>query len=179
MNGERYAIFIDGANLLHALKLDFNRIDLDLEHLAYKLGCGRKLVRVYYYTALPDQNRNKERYAKQQRFLDALREKDYFTVVLGRLEPRGDSYVEKGVDIALAVDMLELAYRNAYDTAIIVSGDGDFAKAVEVVKRLGKHVENATTRSTRSRNLQQTCDKTIILDSDYLADCWLKQGSHR
>jgi uncharacterized LabA/DUF88 family protein len=32
------------------------------------------------------------------------------------------TYVEKGVDTSLAVDMAMLAYRNMYDVAILVSG---------------------------------------------------------
>lgn len=169
---ERVVIFIDGSNLLHGLKQDFNRIDIDFVKLVKKLVNFRYLVRVYYYSALPDQKIDPERYKKQQQFLDALQRKDYFNVVLGRLERRDQTYVEKGVDISLAVDMLDLAFTNVYDTAIIISGDGDFAHAVEVAKRLGKHVENVSTHSCLSRHLEQTCDRRIILDKSFLADCW-------
>lgn len=173
MSSEKVAIFIDGSNLLHALSTDFSRIDIDFELFTKKILGERILVRVYYYTAIMDQTIDKERYAKQLRFLDALRRKPYFSVVLGRLEPRGDGhFVEKGVDIALAVDMLDLAYGNVYDTAIIISGDGDFARAVELVQRLGKHVENIATRSTISHHLRQTCDVTTILENDFIKDCW-------
>lgn len=172
MESERVAIFIDGANLFHALWKDFSNPNLDYELLAKKLLNGRTLVRVYFYTALPDQEQDPERYQKQQKFTAALARKDYFSVVLGRLEKRETGYVEKGVDISLAVDMLEMAFREAYDTAIIISGDGDFAKAVEVVKRLGKHVENASTKSCLSRHLQSECDKTVVLSGAYLKDCW-------
>jgi RNA polymerase subunit RPABC4/transcription elongation factor Spt4 len=37
-----------------------------------------------------------------------LRNLSYFDIRLGRLEPRGDTYVEKGVDIAIAVDMISM-----------------------------------------------------------------------
>jgi uncharacterized LabA/DUF88 family protein len=171
---EKVTVFIDGANLLHGLSDDFKRIDVDFEALVDKLLNGRQLSRVYYYTAIPDQKRDPERYTKQQKFLDALKHKPYFRVVLGRLEPRDDTYVEKGVDISLAIDLLDLAYHNTYDTAIIITGDGDFSRAVEIVQRMGMHVENACTRSCLSYNLQQTCDVTIILDDDFLKDCWRK-----
>jgi len=172
---ERVAIFIDGANLLHGLTGDFNRINIDFELLAEKLVNGRMLTRVYYYTALPNQTLNPERYQRSQKFLNALQNKPYFKVVLGRLEPRdGGTYVEKGVDIALAIDLLDLAFHQTFDTAILITGDGDFAKAVEIVQRMGKHVENASTPSGHSRHLQQTCDKVIILDAAYLSTCWRK-----
>jgi len=171
---ERVTIFIDGANLLHGLSQDFNRIDVDFEKLVEKLLNNRQLSRIYYYTALPDQGRDPERYTKQQKFLAALQRKPYFRVVLGRLEPRGDTYVEKGVDISLAIDLLDLAYHNTYDTAIIISGDGDFSRAVEIVQRMGKHVENASTRSCLSNHLQQTCDKSLLLNAELLKNCWRK-----
>ena len=39
-------------------------------------------------------------------------------------------YQVKEDDIHLAVDMVRLAFNNAYDTAILVSSDGDFNPAV-------------------------------------------------
>ncbi|MHB0922574.1 MAG: LabA-like NYN domain-containing protein [Bellilinea sp.] len=170
---EKVAIFIDGANIFHGLLDDFSRIDLDYECLVNKLVGERRLTRVYYYAALPNQQRDPERYKKQQKFLASLDRKPYFKVVYGRLEPRpGNLYVEKGVDVALAIDMLDLAYNDIYDTAIIISGDGDFAKAVEIIQRRGKHVENAVTPSCLSNNLRNICDIVISLDANYLAGCW-------
>ena len=174
---ERVAFFIDGANLLHGLSEDFKRIDVDFETLVNKLLGDRFLTRVYYYTALPDQGRDPARYTKQQKFLNALQRKPYFSVVLGRLEPRpGGFYVEKGVDIALAIDLLDLAFHKTYDTAVLITGDGDFSRAVEIVQRMGIHVENACPRSCQSHHLQQTCDRTIELNIDFLADCWRKKS---
>ncbi len=169
---ERVVVFIDGQNLFMALMDDFKNPNIDFEKLVHKLVDDRKLIRVYYYTALPDQKKDPEQYRKQQGFLDALRDKPYFAVRQGRLVPRGNSYVEKGVDIYLAVDMLEMGYNNAYDTAILISGDGDMSRAVEVVKRQGKHVENAITKKSQSRHLRQTCDTFTLLDKDFLKGCW-------
>jgi uncharacterized LabA/DUF88 family protein len=46
----------------------------------------------------------------------------------------------KGVDIALAKDLLSNAFRDNYDVAVVVAGDGDYVPLVEEVKRLGKIV---------------------------------------
>jgi uncharacterized LabA/DUF88 family protein len=46
----------------------------------------------------------------------------------------------KGVDIALTTDLLGNAYRDNYDAAVLVAGDGDYVPLVEEVKRLGKVV---------------------------------------
>lgn len=169
---DRVVIFIDGANMFHGLIEEFDNIQIDYGKLAQKLTDNRKLIRTYYYTALPDQNKEPDRYRKQQRFLSTLQKLHYFKVVLGRLEPRENTYVEKGVDIALAVDMLEMAFRNVYDVGIVLSGDGDMAKAIEVVQRMGKQIEVACIKSKLSYNLSQVSDKSICLDKEYLKDCW-------
>jgi len=46
----------------------------------------------------------------------------------------------KGVDIALAKDMLSGAFLNNFDVAVLIAGDGDYVPLVEEVKRLGKIV---------------------------------------
>ncbi len=51
---------------------------------------------------------------------------------------------EKGIDVALAVDLVHLAYRKQYDALVVFSGDTDLLPALELVVslRLG-HVEVA------------------------------------
>jgi len=169
---EKVAVFIDGSNFFHGLIEEFGKIEIDFSKLITKLIGDRHLMRAYYYTALPDQKRDPDRYKKQQQFTSALQRKDYFKVVFGRLEPRGNTYVEKGVDISLAVDMIDLAFQNVYDTGILITGDGDMAKAIEVAQHHGKHIEVACMRSMLSNNLSHVCDKFICLDREYLIDCW-------
>ena len=170
---ERVAIFIDGGNFYHSIRDDFNNNKkLDFEKFTHKLAAGRPLLRVYYYNVLPKQEDDPAKYGKQQRFLDSLDHTPYFDVHIGRLVKHGDIRKEEGVDVTLSVDMLEMAFVNAYDTAILVSGDGDFAYAVSAVKRLGKHVENIATPHNLSYHLRKLCDHVLILDEDFLADCW-------
>ncbi len=173
LSQKRVTIFIDGSNLYHGIKNDLKRYDLNYQAFANVLCGERELIRVHYYNAPIDQETDPEKYKKQQKFFENIRNLDYFRVILGRLEPRENTFVEKGIDIHIAVDMLTLAYKNAYDVAILVSGDADFAKAVEAVQDLGKHVENATTKSTSSNRLAQTCDKIIRIDHKLLENCWL------
>jgi len=69
--------------------------------------------------------------------------------------------------------MVTGAYQDTYDTAILISGDADFAYAVQAVKDRGKHVENAFTRTGQSRVLRRACDRSILLDRSFLQDVWL------
>jgi uncharacterized LabA/DUF88 family protein len=169
---ERVSIFIDGSNLYHGLKGAFGRADLDFPAFIKWLVGSRKLIRTYYYNASVPANKEPERARDQQRFFETLRRIPYFDIRLGRLEPRGDTYVEKGVDIAIAVDMLSMAFHNAYDTAILVSSDGDFAKAIHGVCDLGKHVEVVCFH--RAYHVRQAADKAIELNETSLKPLWLK-----
>jgi len=146
MEKKRVMIFIDGSNFYHGLKNVVGKTNIDFQKLAEKLCGERDLIRTYYYNA-PVQREgregNEEKYRSQQKFFSALDNVPYLTKKLGRLEKRGNIWVEKGVDVHLAVDMLSMAVKNLYDVAILISGDGDFASAIDAVKDLGKHVEVA------------------------------------
>ena len=172
MSDERVMVFIDGSNLFHCLKEDFDRLDLNFELFVAKLVGVRHLVRTYYFGAPPRPDLDPEAIKKQQGFLEALKSKDYFQVRLGKLVRHEGKYHEKGVDVLLAVEMIQLAPN--YDTATLVSGDGDLVAPVAAVQRLGKHVENASTPSSLARELRQQCDKGITLDNAFLAGCWMK-----
>jgi len=167
---ERISIFIDGSNLYHGLKLYFGQAGLDFTKFINCLVAGRKLVRTYYYNAAVSARQDQQRARDQQRFFASLSRIPYFDVRLGRLEPRGGTFVEKGVDVNIAVDMLSMAFRDAYDTAILVSSDGDFAKAIEAVRDIGKHVEAACFH--RAYHVKQSADKVIELNEQFLADLW-------
>ena len=166
---ERVAIFIDGSNLYHNVRQHCNRTDLDLQRLAQWLLNSRQLIRTYYYNA-PLSSESPGAPA-QQRFFARLKGIPYFTVRLGRLEPRGATMVEKGVDVALTVDMVAMAYKDTYDTAVLVSNDADFSYAVEAVCNTGKHVEVACFRGSAA--LREAADKVIELSSDSLGELFL------
>ncbi|MCK4256930.1 NYN domain-containing protein [candidate division WOR-3 bacterium] len=174
---EKVAIFIDGSNFYHAMKDNLGQeTTIDFRKFSEILVGSRELIRTYYYTSLLIKEINEEQYRAQQNFLDILKTLPYLKVKLGRLEKRPDgSIVEKGVDVTLAIDILKLA--PTYNTAILVSGDGDFAYVLETVKDLGKHVEVAYfwSKFSHPTHLREACDKYIFLTKDYLKDC-IKKG---
>jgi uncharacterized LabA/DUF88 family protein len=79
--------------------------------------------------------------------------------------------VEKGIDTQIVVDMLLGAARDTYDVAILVSGDADFAGAVEAVKELGKKVYVAHFRRAEgvARALIDAADRDIVIDETEVA----------
>lgn len=167
-------IFIDGSNFYHGLR-SLGKKDTDFSKFGEAVSSKRELVRIYYYNAPLDQSADPEKYRKQQIFFDKLRNTPNIKLILARLQKRtidGKAiYVVKGDDIHIATDMIVLASKNAYDTAVLVSGDGDFVPAVEAVQEFGKRVENYYFRSGHSWHLRQTCDKSVLMDEKFISGC--------
>ena len=88
-------------------------------------------TRAYFYTSLTG----------DEPALDALREKIWakgFTPQVFKRPPKDRP--SKGVDIALARDMLGHSFEDHMDLAVLVAGDADYLPLVEEVKRKGKRV---------------------------------------
>ena len=169
---DRVAIFIDGSNLYHALKNNFRRHDLNFSEFANKLCGSRRLFRTYYYNVLQDPTQRPDGYREQQEFLDILRKTPYLEARLGTTKIAQGVPVEKGIDIMLATDLLYFAWNNFYDVAVVVSGDADFAYALQAVKNMGRHVEVAYFESGVSKDLLDAADNRHLLDRKFFRGLW-------
>lgn len=154
LNRGRVAIFIDGANLFYAaLQLG---IEIDYTKLLVRLTAGSKLLRSFFYTGVDRTNE------KQQGFLLWMRRNGY-RVVTKELVQLPDGSKKANLDVEIAVDMMTLA--GSYDTAVLVSGDGDLAYAVNAVSYKGVRVEVVSLRSMTNDHLINVADCYIDLDS--------------
>ncbi len=169
---DRVAIFIDGSNLYHGLQSNFKRHNLNFAEFANKLTGSRHLFRTYYYNVLQDPTRWPEGYREQQEFLDILRKTPYLEVRLGSTKMAQGVPVEKGIDIMLATDLLHFAWNGLYDVAVLVSGDSDFAYALQAVKNMGKHVEVAYFESNVSKDLLDVADNRHLLNQNFFKGLW-------
>ncbi|MGF1541421.1 MAG: NYN domain-containing protein [Pleurocapsa sp.] len=152
-NRGRVAIFIDGSNLFYAaLQLG---IEIDYSKLLYRLTGGSRLLRSFFYTGVDRTNE------KQQGFLLWMRRNGY-RVIAKDLVQLPDGSKKANLDVEIAVDMMALV--SAYDTAILVSGDGDLAYAVDAVSYRGARVEVVSLRSMTSDSLINVADRYIDLD---------------
>ncbi len=176
---ERVAIFIDGSNLYHALQTSFGRHDLNFTEFTSKLCGSRSLFRTYYYNVQQDAAQRPDGSREQQEFLDILCKTPYLEVRLGGTKMAQGVPVEKGIDIMLATDLLYFAWNDFYDVAVLVSGDGDFAYALQTVKDLGKHVEVAYFESGVSRDLLNIADNRHLLDRGFFNGLWAGRRSSR
>ena len=171
----RVAIFIDGSNLYHALQSKFRRHDLNFTEFTTKLCGSRSLFRIYYYNVLQDPAQWPDSYREQQEFLDVLRKTPYLEVRLGGTKLAQGIPVEKGIDIMLATDLLYFAWNDFYDVALLVSGDSDFAYAMQAVKNMGKHVEVAYFESGISNDLLGVADDRHLLNRSFFTGLWARK----
>ncbi|MDG6940284.1 MAG: NYN domain-containing protein [Nitrososphaerota archaeon] len=161
-------IFVDGPNIYWGLKNhnqeNETNLSIDYKKLIEHLANGRRLIRTTYYCSRPvpaDVNHIK--------FTDYLRSVGV-KVIEKDLKNRTDSVtgkskkIEKGVDVALATDILSLAWENAYDTAIVASGDGDYVGAVDKIMDKGKSAEMVSFRKSLSGELKKTAMKVTYMD---------------
>ncbi len=73
--------------------------------------------------------------------------------------------VEKAVDVKIAIDMVVMAERGEYETAYLLSADGDLTPAVAAVRASGKKVFVASAQS--GAQLAAACDKFIPLRREW------------
>ncbi len=153
-NRGRVAIFIDGSNLFYAaLQLG---IEIDYTKLLSTLIGNSPLLRSFFYTGV---DRNNE---KQQGFLLWMRRNGY-RVITKDLVQLPDGSKKANLDVEIAVDMLALV--RWYETAVLVSGDGDLAYAVNAVSYQGVRVEVVSLRAMTSDQLINLADRYVDLES--------------
>ncbi|MGF1488476.1 MAG: NYN domain-containing protein [Prochloraceae cyanobacterium] len=154
LNRGRVAVFIDGANLFYAaLQLG---IEINYTRLLRSLTSDARLLRAFFYTGVDPTNE------KQQSFLLWMRRNGY-RVVTKELTQLPDGSKKADLDVEIAVDMMTLV--GCYDTAILVSGDGDLAYAVNAVSYQGVRVEVVSLRAMTSDSLINYADSYIDLDT--------------
>ncbi|MEK6820398.1 MAG: NYN domain-containing protein [Nanoarchaeota archaeon] len=172
------SIFIDGNNFYHGLRhiygKDKSLKKFNFEEFINNLADKREIINIFYYNAELDKAHNLKKYESQKEFFDNLVKIPHFNLILCKLLKRKIKgtkryyYVLKEDDINMAVDMVESACENRFDSAIIISGDGDFVPAVKAVQKHGKIVENIYFKNSSSRNLKQHCDKSLELTKEIL-----------
>lgn len=169
---QRVMVFIDGNNLREAINglygepenINYKKFS---EYIAEKFNGF--LQRLYYYTAQGNYKSNPTKYDKQQSFIDALRRISRCFVRVGYLKSLGqdasgkDIYVEKSTDVNVCIDMISLAYNNAYDIAILVSADTDYENVIRKVQELGKVVIVCAIDGQKVGFLKEIADDIIIL----------------
>ncbi len=145
---ERVITYIDGFNLYFGMmaKNLGNGRWLNVQALAYTLlRPTQTLVGTKYFTAEISGPIDKRK--RQQTYVDALRTREgpEFAIYYGRYQSEqvtcrvcGHMHMtahEKMTDVNIAVEMLKDAFEDAFDTALLISGDADLVAPVATLKR--------------------------------------------
>ena len=74
---------------------------------------------------------------------------------------------QKGVDTLITLDMVRLASRSVFETAVVISGDRDLAEVVRTVQDYGVRVIIATpNRASVASEVLQLADNIIDIEPD-------------
>lgn len=169
---KRVYVFIDAANVFYAQRTLGWRVSYEKLMKYFKRECGKD-TKCFIYVAY-DENRRSE-----QKFLDMLDINGYIlrTKAIKKIRVKENRYKHKGnLDIELAFEMVELA--NQYDTAVLLSGDSDFAVPIDRIKKRGKRI---IVMSTRGRVARELLERAKFVDLRKLKDkiCQKKSGATR
>ncbi len=156
---ERIAIFIDGANMFYAQRKMGWHIDYRKVYEFY--ASQAQVYNAFYYTSVtnpPDPG--------MEGFLRALTGMGYTVrrkVVKEILDQETGQTVRKAnLDIEIVIDMLTTA--DLFDRAILISGDGDFERAVEFLRGRGKRIDGLGVHAMAAYDLVNAMDRYLYLE---------------
>jgi uncharacterized LabA/DUF88 family protein len=147
-------------------------------------------LRTYYYYCMPFQGsppsaEESSRYGRADKFVKSLSKLPKFEVRLGRFQriQNGSSaaaaaaaavYVQKGIDVMLAVDLVKMSWSKQIDRAIILASDSDFIYAVQTAKDAGVSTQLCySDRHPVSDLMLDVFDERLIITDDLLKHCLL------
>ena len=162
---EKTVLFIDGSNFYAAARS--LGMDIDYARMRAHFARDSRLIRAYYYTALPED----QEYSPLRPLIDWLDYNGY--AVVSKLtreftDPEtGKRRIKGNMDMEIALDMLKLAPQ--IDHAILFSGDGDFCRLLEDVQGMGERVTVVSTTKTSppmaADALRRMADEFIEMES--------------
>ncbi len=191
---KRVHCFVDGFNLYHAMdwfiggtteeeNRRYRRYKwLSLTSLAKCLlsDAADQLVGVDYFTAVPNWDIGKQ---TRHRIYIRAQEAEGVTVTRGAFRDKEVLCkascksgflirVEKQTDVNIAIKMVDLAYQDAYDKALLISGDTDLIPAINLVRNRFplKEVIGVLPIGKRALSLdvRHACNSEIKMTEDHL-----------
>jgi len=152
-----------------------------------------RLVKVNLFIPKPDEflMRDKQESSQYNWISSTLRRLKYFSIIEGRLIARkvnnsiemditnSDTFIkiEKGTDINMAVTMVSKAFHNAYDYAIVITGDTDYITALNQIENLGKNIFLVAIEGQNINKLKPYCDEYYFLTKEFFDNCLLYKSS--
>ncbi len=149
----RVGIFVDVPNLIYASER--RNINIDFGRVLDYFTRGRELVRASAYAPISDDPQAK---LESQRFVHHFVGHPY-RIVTKPLKRFADGSMKANFDIELAIDILTMSER--LDVVVLMSGDGDFRRLVELIASRGVRVEIVAFAEAVSLELKTVADLYI------------------
>lgn len=150
----RTIIYIDGFNFYYRAVKNTPYKWIDFNSLFQKLlSKSNQIIEIKYFTALVSGKQNSQKPIKQQTYLRAIKTyipkikiyyghfltHEVFAPLAKPIKNKKSIKIikteEKGSDVNIAVHLLNDAWLNKYDCAVIVSNDSDLAESMKLVKQ--------------------------------------------
>jgi uncharacterized LabA/DUF88 family protein len=156
----RLSIFVDGNNMFYAQQkngwfFDPKRV---LEYFRTEQP-GTTLINAFWYTGLKDPQ-------DQRGFRDALISLGYTVrtkILKEYYDDNSGRYSQKAnLDIEIVIDMFNTVEQ--YDRVVLFSGDGDFERAIELLRSKNTHITVVSTEGMIARELRNATDRYIDLN---------------
>ena len=155
----RLSIFVDGNNMFYAQQKNGWFFDPRRVLDYFKGEPNITLVNAFWYTGLKDPQ-------DQRGFRDALISLGYTVrtkILKEYYDDNSGRYSQKAnLDIEIVVDMFNTV--DQYDKVILFSGDGDFERAIELLRSKNTHITVVSTERMIARELRNATDRYIDLN---------------
>jgi len=209
-NRRKTIVYIDGYNLYHGAVKDTQHKWLDLFKFSQALIPQEDIIKVKYFTAPAMGYSDIKSPIRQKVFWDAHNALygDKFELIKGHFqktskrfplahnqnfsqskrvkEPLEHAWVikteEKGTDVNIAVHLVNDAWKNEYDVALLISNDNDLERAVKIVTEernkivLVVNPACAGNRPNHAKKLNNVSTTSVYFQSSIFADCLLPES---
>src|SRR5438132_1810242 len=156
---QRVSIFVDGANMYYAQKKLGWYSDLRKVVQFFGRDAGNVVSEAYYYTGADTQTKNRD-----SAFHEYLMYSGYTVrtkAIKQMVDDTTGEIVEKAnLDIELVIDMFNTV--TLYDTCILMSGDSDFERALELVRTKGKRIAVVAHPEMTARELRNVAGRNYF-----------------
>ena len=147
-------IFVDGSNLFYTAQM--MGIEIDYIKLVNVLVNRDKLIRANFYSGIDNDNMTSVGWKY-------FMKRTGFRMVTKQVVSYADGKAKANCDVEMAVDMINFA--SAFDTCILITGDGDLTYAVDTLVQQGKQVEVVGHKQNTKDTLIHSADRFIDLES--------------
>ena len=150
---KRTIVYIDGFNLYYGCLKSSSYKWLDLKKLFSKLlGDEHDIIKIKYFTTnILKRGNNEASRIRQRKYLNAIKNHipeleihyGYFlsSVITAKHANPPPTFVpihkteEKGTDVNIGLEIINDAWTEKYDCAVLVSNDSDLSRALELIKK--------------------------------------------